>query len=549
LKFNDNSVLLIKNGKIVDGTGKPSFIADIQIAGDKIIKIGKINYSERNTIDAEGLVVSPGFIDIHDHSDSTLLADGRAKSLILQGVTTTIIGNCGYSLAPINENTLDILLGNWLFPMPKIEITWRSFGDFLSRLEKTPLSINVAALVGHGTIRIYVLGMDDRKLSNKEIRIMKKLTFEAMTDGAFGLSTGLAYPPGCYASTEEIVELCKEVTKFDGLYTTHARKEAAGYLDGVREAIVIAKRSNVRIQISHIETHYPAWGEQEEALNLINYARIKGLNIGCDVIPYLWSATSLYTLVPRWVYDGGPKMIAIRMRDKVVRKKVAQEIGSLQQELTTSALAKDGLWDKIKILSYPMNPAIEGKTIKELSQQEQLDPLDLVFDLLGSGPPFPSIMAQSHNENDIRKVIKFDQAIIESDLYSISPSKVGTSRSAHPRGFGTFPLIFRKYVRGETREDLPEERGEKLLSLEEAVRRITSLPAERLKLKDRGILKEGMFADITIFDENRIQDKATYKRPDQYPEGIEYVIVNGRIIVENGKFRNCTPGMVIRRRP
>jgi N-acyl-D-aspartate/D-glutamate deacylase len=338
------------------------------------------------------------------------------------------------------------------------------------------------------------------------------------------------------------------VAKFNGLYTTHTRKEAVGYLDGIKEAIEIAKRSGVRLQISHIETHYPAWGEQEEALNLINYARIKGLNIGCDVIPYLWSATSLYTLVPRWIYDGGPKMIALRMQDELVRKKVAQEIRSSKQELTTGALAKDGLWDKIKILSYPIKPTIEGKTIKDLSQEKQIDPLDLVFDLLGSGPPFPSIMAQAHNENDIRKVIKFNQAIIESDLYTISPQQVGTSKSQHPRGFGTFPLIFRKYVRGETREDLPEERGEKLLSLEEAVRRITSLPAERLRLKDRGILKEGMFADITIFDENRIQDKATYQKPNQYPEGIEYVIVNGRIIVENEKFTNCKSGMIIRQR-
>lgn len=542
-----NGTLLIKNGKIADGTGRPIFRADILVSNGKIVGVGKVDSSAEQVVDANGLIVSPGFINIHDHSDSTLLADGKAKSLILQGVTTTLIGNCGYSLAPIDERTIDILLGNWLFPMPKIEIKWSSFAEFLSVLENKELSINVAALIGHGTIRIAVLGMDSREPDRKEIQKMKRLTYDAMVDGAFGLSSGLAYPPGCYASTEEVIELCKEVAKFDGIYTTHARKEAVGYLDGIREAIEICERSGVRLQISHIETHYPSWGEQSEALNLVNFARIKGLDVDCDVIPYLWSATSLYTLLPKWVYEGGPKEIVTRMKNKEIRKRVKEEIRNSQPELTTVALAKDGLWDKIKILSCPKSPDIEGKTIEEISSLEGKEPLDLMFDLLSLGPPFPSIMAQSHNENDIRKVIKFDQSIVESDLYAISSNIATPNAAQHPRGFGTFPLIFRKYVRGETREDLPEERGERILNLEDAVRKITSLPAQRLKLYDRGLIKEGMFADIAIFDEDRIRDKATYKEPYAYPEGIEYVIVNGKIVAKKGKHANCIAGKVIRR--
>jgi N-acyl-D-amino-acid deacylase len=540
------NTIAIKNGKIVNGTGKPSFKSDILIS-NRIIKIGKINSAVCKVIDAEGLTISPGFINIHDHSDSTLLADGKAKSLVMQGVTTTVIGNCGYSLAPINDKTIDILLGNWLFPMPNIEIDWRGFSDYLLKLEQIELSINVVTLVGHGTIRIAVLGMDNREPSKDELDEMKRLTYDAMVSGAFGLSSGLAYPPGCYAKTQEIVELCKEVARFNGVYSTHTRKEAYGYLDGIKEAIEIGEKSNVRVQISHIETHYPAWGEQDEALNLVSLAKSKGLDVSCDAIPYLWSATSLYTLVPKWIYEGGHEEIVKRMKDEEVRKKVKEEILSSRPEVSTLALAKDGLWDKIKILSCPKKKEFEGKTIAEISNIVSKEPFDVVFDLLSLGPPFPSIMAQSHNEDDIRKAVKFKHTMIQSDLYTLPSDGLEKDSFQHPRGFGTFPLLFRKYVRGETREDLPEEKGERILSLEEAVKKVTSLPAKKLRLRDRGIIKEGMFADIVIFDENKIQDLATYKNPNLYPKGIEYVIVNGEIVVDRGKHTNFTPGKVIRK--
>ena len=548
LRLNrDNDMLLIKNGTLIDGTGRSKFRADILISKDKIVKIGKIESRTENKIDVEGLIVSPGFIDIHDHSDSTLLTDGMAKSLIYQGVTTTVIGNCGYSLAPVNEDTLDILLGNWLFPLQNIEIRWRSFGEYLRQLEENKTALNVAALVGHGTVRIAVLSMEDRKPDGKELRRMKELVHNAMEDGAFGLSSGLAYPPGCFAETEEIIELCREVVKFNGIYTTHTRKEAFGYLDGIKEAIDIAEKTNVRTQISHIETHYPAWGEQEMALNLLDTARKQGLDVGCDVILYLWSATSLYTLIPKWVYEGGPEHIIKRMNNQEVRARIKEEILNSKPELTSSALAKDGKWDRIKILSCPKEPELEGKTIIQIADLKGKEPFEVVFDLLSLGVPFPSIMAQSHNEDDIRKVVRVDYSIIETDLYALSSSQRKKSASNHPRGFGTFPLLFRKYVRGETREELPEEEGIKILSIEKAVKKITSLPAITFGIKDRGLLKEEKFADLVIFDGEHIQDLATYKHPFLYPKGIEYVIINGKILIENGKHANITPGKILRK--
>ncbi|MGQ9780700.1 MAG: N-acyl-D-amino-acid deacylase family protein [Nitrososphaeria archaeon] len=542
-----NIKLVIRNGEVADGTGRPTFKADILISNSKITKVGRIESSGDKEVDANGLIVSPGFINIHDHSDSILLSDGRAKSLIMQGVTTTVIGNCGYSLAPVNEKTMNLLVENWLFPITNLKISWRSFAEFLCELEKKRLWINVAALVGHGTIRVTVLGMDNRKPNKEELKEMKKLTYEAMESGSFGLSSGLAYPPGCYATTEEIIELCKEVAKFDGLYTIHTRKEALGFLDGIREAIEICERSGARLQISHIETHYPSWGEESSALNLVDLARISGFDVGCDVIPYLWSATSLYTLLPKWTYAGGPKEMVKRVSDKKIKEKIKNEVLNLGQELTTGAMAKDGLWDKIRILSCPRDISKEGKTIEEIATSEGKEPFESMFDLLSLGPPFPSIMAQSHNEEDLIEAVKFQHSTIESDFYAISQPGSNVNVTQHPRGFGTFPLIFRKYVRGEIRAALPEEPGRKILSLEEAIRKITSLPAQRLKLEDRGTIKEGMQADIVIFDKDRISDKATYKNPCVYPEGIEYVIVNGEIAVKRGRLNDCASGKILRR--
>jgi len=546
VKFK-NETLSIINGKIANGTGTQLFKANIHIADGKIQQITSERLQADKVIDAEGLVVAPGFVNIHDHSDSTLLLDGRADNLIRQGVTTTVIGNCGYSLAPIVEEKLDLLLKNWLFPIKDIKVEWRTFGEYLSCLQRQGLSINVVALVGHGTVRINVMGMENRPPTRTELASMRKMVSEAMVEGAFGMSSGLAYPPGCYAETEELIELCREVARYKGIYATHTRKESLGYLDGVTEAIEISAKSGARTQISHIETHYPAWGEQGKALSLIESAIRGGSDIGFDVIPYIWSATSLYTLLPSWACEGGPDQISLRMKDGEIREKIREEILNSERELTTSALAKDGLWEKIKILSCPNRRELEGKTIKEVASIEGKDPFDVVFDLLSMGAPIPSIMAQSHKEEDIRCVIQNKDSIIGSDLYSIPRRLRKALGFQHPRGFGTFPLLFRKYVRGETLKTLPEEEGCRILSLEDAVRRITALPAQRLKLRSRGAIIEGAFADIVIFDEEKIRDTATYKSPSKYPRGLEYVIVNGEVVVEHSRPTNKRPGRVITR--
>jgi N-acyl-D-amino-acid deacylase len=417
-------------------------------------------------------------------------------------------------------------------------------GEYLKAIESMQPSINVISLVGHGTIRLAVMGMDARSPTRSELEEMKALTAGAMEDGAFGISSGLAYPPGFFANTEELVELCKVVADYGGFYATHIRGEAdGGFLEAIMEAIEIGERSSTPVQISHIETHYPAFGRQRDALRLLEEARERGLDVTCDVPPYLYAYTALYSLLPEWMHEGGSEALIKRLLNNELRERARREVEEFPAKTTVRAMARDGKWDKIILTSCTRRRDFEGKSILEVSSLMGREPLEVIFDLLGLGPPFPTIMMEVHSEEDIREVLKHDTSMIETDFYS-GPVIIG---KAHPRGYGTFPLVFRKYVRGETRVEMPQERGERLLSLEEAVRKMTSLPMQRLGIWDRGLIRKGMRADITIFDPKKISDRATYKNPEQYPIGIQYVLVNGKIVMEEGRFTGLRPGIVMRR--
>jgi N-acyl-D-amino-acid deacylase len=536
--------ILFKNAKVVDGSGNPWFKADVAIEGSFIAGIGKGLKNPGRIIDVEGLILSPGFVNIHGHSDSTLLMNPRAESLVMQGVTTEVVGNCGYSLAPLRDETKDLVIKNFPFPLEGLRISWHSLGEYLKAIESMQPSINVISLVGHGTIRLAVMGMDARSPTRSELEEMKALTAGAMEDGAFGISSGLAYPPGFFANTEELVELCKVVADYGGFYATHIRGEAdGGFLEAIMEAIEIGERSSTPVQISHIETHYPAFGRQRDALRLLEEARERGLDVTCDVPPYLYAYTALYSLLPEWMHEGGSEALIKRLLNNELRERARREVEEFPAKTTVRAMARDGKWDKIILTSCTRRRDFEGKSILEVSSLMGREPLEVIFDLLGLGPPFPTIMMEVHSEEDIREVLKHDTSMIETDFYS-GPVIIG---KAHPRGYGTFPLVFRKYVRGETRVEMPQERGERLLSLEGAVRKMTSLPMQRLGIWDRGLIRKGMRADITIFDPKKISDRATYKNPEQYPIGIQYVLVNGKIVMEEGRFTGLRPGIVMRR--
>lgn len=529
---------VIKNGFVIDGSGNPWFRADIGIKDGRIVKVGNIKEGWIEVIDAQGLFVCPGFIDMHTHSDFTLLVNPKAESKVRQGVTTEVVGNCGGSAAPsigFETERTQIECEEYGF-----KPSWDSFTSYIVALDK--VAINVASLVGHGTIRRGIMGVENREPTPRELEEMKSLVRKSMEAGAFGLSTGLVYPPGRYAKTGEIVELCKTVAEYGGIYTSHIRGERETLIDAVKEAIEIGEKSGVPVEISHHPAKIGAWGKSVETLRLIDEARFKNIDVTCDLHPYIGGSTGLSALLPPWVQEGGNKKIVERVKDTNLRKKIKQDM--IEEKIPgpgPCGLVKRGIWEKIMISDYPKEEIV-GKNIDQIAQERNLEPFDAYFDLLADSDALGGIVGFYYNEEDIRRVLMHPCSMIGSDGYALAPyGPLGKGRK-HPRSYGTFPMSFRKYVRGETRKDLGYDSGEKLITFQNLVRKMTSLPAQKLGLRDRGLLTEGMWADVVIFDPERIADKATYLQPYQYPEGIEYVLVNGTVVVKKGEHTGALPG-------
>jgi len=540
--------LIVEKGFVVDGTGNPWFKANVYVKGGRVVKVGGVGGVAEKVIDAEGLVVSPGFVDVHNHSDASLLTNPYVESLVMQGVTTVCIGNCGLSAFPVKDSTKDMLHRylSAFIPVPTIE--WHTLGEFLEKIERRGVSCNVAALVGHGSVRVAVMGFDDRSPTRAELEEMKALVAESMEDGAFGISTGLGYAPGFFSTTEEIVELSRVVAERGGIYATHIRSTDVTFVEAVEEAIEIGERAGLPVQISHIESHYPNWGLIPKVLDVLDKARERGVDVTCDVPPYLYGMTTLTSLLPDWVQEGGFAAMVRRLKDKNVRERIKRELPLERDKYLNSSsiiLGIDGRWEKIRIVKSEKNPHFNGKSIREISALLGKNPYDVIFDLLIEEGKMIMITGEFHNEDDLRMVLKHPAAMVESDERAYTAGDPA-SGFPHPRAYGVFPLVYRKYVRGETRPELPEEKGASILSLEEAVRKMTSMPADRLGLFDRGLLRVGMWADLVVFDPERIEDKATYNDPHQYPEGISYVIINGEVVVEKGRHTGALPGRVLR---
>ncbi len=534
--------LLIKNGKIVNGTGNPWFKADIGIKNGKIEKIGRLDSADAEKIlDAEGLIVSPGFIDMHNHSDISVFFNPKLESTIRQGITTLVIGNCGSSLAPVNPATKDLFMKHIEAFLPsdaELEVTWNTFEEYLNKLEEIEMAANIAPLVGHGTVRIAVMGFDDREPTAEELDEMKKLVAEAMEAGAFGMSTGLIYPPGVYSKTEELVELCKVVAKYGGIYVSHIRGEGGTLIEAVKEAIYIGEKAGVPVEISHHKAAGKSnWGKTKETLKLMEEARKRGVDVTCDQYPYRAGMTSLSAVLPPWVHVGGVEEMLRRLRDPKEREKIRRDI---EQGLPGwENFVADCGWENIYISSVvtEKNKHLEGKNVAEIAKIKGKDELDAVCDLLLEEDGRVTIVLFMMDEEDIVRVMKSPLQMVATDAWAVAPYGVLGAGKPHPRFYGTYPRVLGRYVREK-----------KVLTLEEAVRKMTSFPAQKLGLKDRGLILEGMWADIVIFDPAKIIDKATYQNPHQYPEGIEYVIVNGKIVVENGEHTGVLPGKTLRHR-
>jgi len=523
----------IRRGLIADGSGHKPFRADIGVKGGKIAKIGVIEPQAAKTVlDADGLVLSPGFIDMHSHSDFVLPAKPWAEGKLMQGITTEVVGNCGMSAAPINPGRLDLLRSYVDFLCEGgLSWDWVGFGDYLDRLGKGGVAVNVVALVGHNTIRTAVMGFVERAPSSQELEEMKGIVARCMGEGAFGLSSGLIYVPGIYATTEEIVELCKVASAHGGIYSSHIRGEGRELLSSVDEAISIGEGARIPVEISHMKASGRGnWGMVADALGTIDDAGGRGIEITFDAYPYTAGMTTMTTLLPAWTLEGGMGKLIERLRDLPTREKIDAEVRSGFSDLTRDLMADGGEGILIAHCRSEGNKPLEGRSLLEASRLRGMDAVSALLTLLEEEGGEASMIIFSMCEDDVRKALKHPRGMIGTDSIDISKGR------AHPRAYGTCPRVLSRYVREEG-----------LLSLEEAVRKMALMPATKLGLMDRGMLKEGFWADVVVFDADGIQDTATYEQPNAFPRGIEYVMVNGEIVVEEGRHQRKLAGKVLRR--
>ena len=523
--------VVIKNGKVVDGTGNPWFKADLALNGGRIAEIGHpVSDETDRVIDAQGLVVCPGFIDTHSHSDGTMLIDPKVESSIRQGVTTQVIGNCGCGFAPANparRKDLESYVRR-LLPVD-IESKWYTFREYMQSMAEAGCSTNIAPLVAHGALRIAVMGFENRAPTPGELGLMKLLVAEGMEAGAFGMSTGLIYPPCIYAETPEFIELCDIVAKYDGLFVIHMRGEGATLIPAVQEALEIADKAGVRMHISHHKaTGRRNWGKTKVTLGMIEETRGRGLEITIDQYPYIAGATVLCNLLPAWTHEGGLGRLLERLRNPETRDTIRREMKKQERDW-------GGVY--VSVLKTEENKRFEGKNIKEIREMRgDPDEFTTVFDILLEEDGEARMVSFGQDEEEMRGVMRHPLHMVGSDGRSVTPSGILGIGKPHPRFYGTFPRILGKYVREEG-----------VLRLEDAVRRMTSYPAQTFKIRNKGLLREGMDADIVVFDPKTVIDKATYQEPHQYPAGIEYVIVNGEIVVEKGTHTGATSGKILSR--
>lgn len=526
--------LVITNGKIIDGSGNPWYYADVGIKDGKIKFIGKLpELANTPHIDAAGLVVSPGFIDMHSHSDTLLLEDGRAQSKIRQGVTTEVLGE-GSSAGPRvgKLKPQSMLVGGQ-------PTTWSTLAEYFQVAEKAGIAVNIASYIGLDNAWQAVMGQAYDRPTKEQFAEMQKVIDQAMQDGAFGLSSMLAMPPGSLATTDDIILLCEPVKKHGGLYSLHNRNEGTGAFDSIREAIAIGEKADVPVDNIHIKiADQQYWGRMKEIIDIINAARARGVNVQANIYPYTRGNNNLSSIVPPWAHEGGKSQMLARLKDEKEREKMKRDIRGGIAGWYNHYTAVGGDWSRMLVSGRSQ---YEGQTMDRVialrtrDKTPTPDSLDVLFDLLIEEEGSVSTVYAHHTEEDMNLALAQPWCSIGSDGSAYSIEGELRRGNPHPRNFGTFPRVLGVYVR---------ER--KVIPLEDAIRKMTSLNANKLGLKDRGLLREGLAADICIFDPAKILDHATYNDPFQYNDGIEYVVVNGKLVFKQGQHTGAKPGVVLR---
>lgn len=523
--------LVVKDGLVYDGLGNPAAAADIGVAGARIKAIGKIQASRaRVVIDARGLVVSPGFIDVHNHTDIDLLANPKAESAVHQGITSLVSGNCGSSPFPLADAVFEEERAN-ARKIFDVDLTWRDLDGFFARLEASGTALNYGTLAGHGTLRGAAMGFHDRPPKSGEMERMKELLAADLKRGALGLSSGLEYTPGSFARPDELVELCRLVAQTGGVYATHMRDEGDRVIESLDESIDTARRSGVSLQIAHFKVAYPRnWDKIDAAIGRIEAAKQEGVDIFCDRYPYIAGATGLDFNFPLWAREGTTEEFLAKLKDPALEPKLKAHLAEREQKL--------GSWDKIVISDVvtDKNKKYEGRHILEAAAEAGKPPYEFMRDLLIEERARVGMVIFMMKEENLKRILAHPLVGIGTDGNAVAPYGVLGRGKPHPRYYGTFPRVLGRYVRDE-----------RLVPLADMIKKMTSLPALKFGLTGRGVLQPGHFADIVVFDPDKINDKATWTDPHRFPEGIELVLVNGVIVVERGSHTGRLPGVILRK--
>lgn len=526
--------MVIKNAYIADGSERPLYNGTVMVKNGIISNIteGQTDAPAAETIDAEGKVLSPGFIDVHTHNDLMIFDDNACLSKLMQGVTTQIVGNCGFSAAPINPETHHLFktytepsLGKW-----HGKYDWIDFSSYMNRLENIPKSLNIASLVGNGSVRVAVKGFDRNRLSESEMAQALYFIGDAFDEGAAGLSMGLTYTPENFYTTEELIKICRYVKSRDRIITVHMRGEGDSLMRSVNEMIRLSEDSGVSVNISHFKAAgRSSWGKIADAMEMIDKARSRGLDITCDFYPYTACYSQFPYLMPPWVCEGGIGEALKRLSDRNIRSKIASEMLTYQSDWDCMIYSTG--WDNVIISSTdaPDSKQYEGMDVQAISELRGQDPTECALDLFIENNGKLGFIFFFVDEDDIRKILKWDNSFVASDSTCINEGV------CHPRIFGTFPKILRKYVNEE-----------KIVSIEKAVRKMTGYPADRFSLKGKGFIRNGYDADMIIFDPEKIKDLSDYNNPGMFPSGISCVITAGKKAVTNGRFRDVYEGKLMR---
>jgi N-acyl-D-amino-acid deacylase len=527
--------LKIEGATVVDGTGAAGSRTDVGIRDELIASVGDLSREPAGRVlNAAGRVLAPGFIDMHSHSDWRLWGNRRAESKIRQGVTTEVVGNCGFSPAPASDEHLADLRGFALFVPRGMHFRWRSVGDYLDAFDAEGTALNVVQLVGHGTLRVAAMGFARRAPSAAELTAMQRMLGDAIESGAWGLSTGLIYAPGSYSATDEIVALAGiAARRRHAFYASHIRGEGATLLDAVREAITVGRDADLPVQVSHVKAAgRPNWGKVTQALAMIDEACASGLDVMGDAYPYTASSTSLRTILPDWALEGGIDAMRARLTDTDVRARIRKE---LEAPVTGQSLLDRIGWENVMVSYCPGRKDIEGRRLSEVAAARGADPVDATLDLLAGDGAQASMVLFQLDEADLRRALVHPRVMIGSDGSALAPYGEMGAGKPHPRSYGTFPRVLGEYVREQ-----------RLLSIAQAVHKMTGLPARRLGLTDRGVVRTGARADLVVFDPRKVGDVATFEEPHRYPNGIEQVIVNGRFVIRDGDHTGSLPGKLLR---